>query len=106
MGVVSIGGAVIDATRFVITGSALCGLQVAVGRFMDEEGSVVSYEKGGTIDLHDGYIVNNPIGANIQTDDFDVERLRDNVRWDNYDIDIDTSEIYVPTATGLLEDLP
>lgn len=58
------------------------------------------------MDLHAGRVVDNPIGANIQDDSFDVERLRDNVIWDNYDADIDTTEIYVPTAFVPVDDSP
>jgi hypothetical protein len=102
VGVSALGGAAIEMTRFTVSDNTLCGVQIAHGGYLDGT-SEVPYDVAGTLDLHDGRIVDNPIGANVQAEDFDVERLRDNVVWDNHDFDIDTSEIYVPIASDPLE---
>ncbi len=75
----------IELTRFRIRDSALGGVQVATG---------------GTADLHDGEIANNPIGANIQTADYEVERLLDRVRFLNNGTDLDSITQPVPQPPG------
>ena len=106
IGVGAYGGASVEMMRFLVEESALCGLQIARGMYEDDDGMPTDFLEAGTIDLHTGIVRDNPIGANVQADDFDIERLRDDVRWDNDDVDIDTSEIYVPTASDVFEDAP
>ncbi|MBW2262117.1 MAG: right-handed parallel beta-helix repeat-containing protein [Deltaproteobacteria bacterium] len=85
-------GAHVDVSNFVITGNVLCGVQIARG--VDDFG--VYYARGGTIDLHDGEISYNPVGVNVQTEGFDVERLMDGVEYIENDINLDMSELPVP----------
>lgn len=74
------GAASASATRVRITGSALAGVQVAAG---------------GVLELHEGEVAANPIGANVQDETFDLARLQDRVRWDN-DRNFDSSRLPVP----------
>ena len=83
-------GGYVSLEGFSIRDCELCGIVVSLG---------------GEADLRDGDVMNNPIGAHIKNPDFDVDRLRNNVRWDNYDVDINTSGIYVPIAENPLDDL-
>jgi len=91
-GVISSGGAHVEMSRFVITQSVLCGVQLAFGRDLDGE----SFTVGGTMDLHDGEISHNTCGANVQNMDFDVERLIDGVLYIGNDINLDMTELPVP----------
>jgi len=91
-GVASFGGANIEMTNFIITNSALCGLQLAHGG--DPLG--IPYPQGGTADLHNGIISNNLIGVNIQTEDFDIYRLMDNVIYINNQRNLDTTYLPIP----------
>jgi len=54
----------------------------------------------GVVDLHDGEVSSNPIGANVQTAGYDIARLNDNVIFDNDD-NFDMSALPIPEpATG------
>jgi hypothetical protein len=77
------GSAAIELTGFVVARSALCGVQVATG---------------GTIDLHDGVIAENPIGANIQSADFDPRRLTTDVAYRDNDRNLDSNVLPVPAT--------
>jgi len=91
-GIGAFGGAHIEATRFLLTGNALAGVQIARGG--DESGGM--HPLYGTIDLHDGEISHQPVGANIQDSEFDVERLMDGVTYIGNDINLDMSVLPVP----------
>ena len=95
-GIGSYAGAHADLMRFVVSGSAMCGLQLAHGA--DETGA--TYPEGGTMDLRDGEISFNAVcGANIQTEDFDIDRIALNV-WchDNNGMNLDMTELPVPVV--------
>lgn len=77
----------ITATRFRSDRNALCGLQIA---------------SGGSMDLHEGEVVQNPIGANVQVGGFDVTRLQDRVVYRDNDVTLDATSLPVPDG---LEDL-
>lgn len=79
-------GAQADLRRFAIAGSALAGLQLL---------------EGGVLALHEGRVVDNPIGANVQDLDFDTARLQDRVVWRN-DRNFDASVLPVPGFEGRL----
>jgi hypothetical protein len=106
-GIAAFGEAHVDATRFLVTGSALCGVQLVLGGAVDEDGDVVPYDDGGTMDLHEGEISGNAVcGINVQTEDFDVNRLIDRVVFRDNGVNLDMSDdIYVPTI-DLSETLP
>ena len=93
-GIGSYAGAQVEVDGFAISQSALCGIQLAHGA--DEHG--VRHAVGGTIDLHNGVVSNNPIGVNIQTEDFDINRLMDGVLYIDNEIKLDTMDRPVPDA--------
>lgn len=71
----------VELTGFLVADGELCGLQIGDGAF---------------IDLHDGEIRGNPIGANVQDPDFDLARIQDGVRYVDNGTPLDTSELPVP----------
>lgn len=73
--------AAVTATRFVVAGHALAGVQLA---------------RAGVMDLHGGEIARNPIGANVQTEGFDLTRLTDGVVYRDNGVNLDASMQYVP----------
>lgn len=79
------GGATIDARRFRFTRSGFLGLQLA---------------SGGTADLHEGEISFSAIGANVQTEGFDVARLSDRVVFVDNDINLASELLETPEAAG------
>lgn len=83
IGIASVDDAYVEATYFSVRNNPLCGVQVA---------------RGGTMDLHHGEIVDNLIGANVQTTDFDIERLQDDVLFDN-DTNLDATSLPVPSVS-------
>jgi hypothetical protein len=88
-GIGTYGTATADLTAFVVSGNALCGIQLARGR--DSAGG------GGTMDLRDGVVSHNAVcGANVQTRGFDLRRLQDAVLWHDNGIDLDSTEMPVP----------
>jgi hypothetical protein len=97
-GVVSLGGARIALDLFRITGSILCGVQLAYGFIYDQEGNISSFEEGGAADLREGEIANNLIGANIQTRDFDISRLMDRVAYYDNSRNLDTDDLPIPSV--------
>ena len=95
-GIASLGGAHIEINRFLVSQSALCGIQLAIGSFINEQGESISYEYGGTMDLYEGEVSHNPIGVNIQTEDFDIDRLMDSVIYRENERNLDTNQLPVP----------
>jgi len=63
----------------------LCGVQLA---------------SEGTIDLHDGVVSGNQVGANVQTAGFDVSRLGDNVVFRDNVTSLDSADLPLPTPAG------
>jgi hypothetical protein len=92
LGLVAVGGAHVGAGRFLVTGSALAGLQLALEA--DDAGAWSCYL--GTMDLHHGEISNGAIGANIQAVGFDVARLTDGVTFAGNAADFDEAALPVP----------
>jgi len=78
---VAIDDATVTATRFRVSASGVCGVQLA---------------RGGFIDLHDGEVSRNPVGANVQTVGFDVARLQDRVLYRDNEQTLDTAGLLVP----------
>ncbi len=96
MGIVAIGGGHADVTRFIVTANDLCGVTLARGA--DSLGTPFSV--AGVMDLHTGIVSNQPIGANVQAEDFDLDRLSDGVLYFDNGTNLDTSGLPVP-GTGL-----
>jgi hypothetical protein len=87
-GLLAIGG-FIDATRLRTADNVLCGVQVAFG---------------GTMDLHDGEVSGNRIGANVQeVADFSLARLQDGVLFVDNVVDLDTSLLPIPDPVPAVE---
>jgi hypothetical protein len=93
-GVCTLAGGHVEATRFIIARSALCGIQLALGRDL----SGIPSLEGGTADLHEGEVSFNAVcGANIQTEDFNIDRIALNVWYhDNAGMNLDMTELPVP----------
>ncbi len=83
-GVVSSLGAAVELRRFRIAGSARVGVTVA----------------DGALDLHEGEVSGCPIGASVQTEDFDLQRLYDAVVFRDNDRNLDRSQIGVPAPVS------
>jgi hypothetical protein len=93
MGFGSYGGANLVASRFLVTGSALCGVQIAQG--LDEFG--VPFPEGGMIDLHEGEVSFNAVcGVNVQTAGFDFGRLMDRILYRGNPANLDATALPVP----------
>ena len=71
----------VSLERFSVVDAALVGVQVA---------------HDGEIDLLDGEVARCPIGANVQVDGYDLERLRNGVRYRDNGVNLDTAEIVIP----------
>ena len=76
----------IDLQRFSVVRSALCGVQVA---------------RDGGLDLRDGEVAYNPVGANVQVDDYDISRLTESVAWRDNQRDLDSSTTIPLPRMGL-----
>lgn len=72
---------VAEVVRFVSEDNALAGVQIA---------------RRGAIDLHDGLVANNPVGANVQEPAFDLSRLEDRVAWRGNGTRLDVEALPVP----------
>jgi len=81
MGVGSYLGASAELTRFELSGSALCGLQIALD---------------GSLDLVDGTVSGSPIGACVQVDGYDLSRLTNSVRYRDNETNLQATDLPVP----------
>jgi hypothetical protein len=81
IGVGSYLGGGIELRRFVVTGSALAGVQIA---------------RMGAVDLHEGEISGNLVGVNVQAERFDLARLMDRVVFVDNVRDFAADELPVP----------
>lgn len=81
VGVVAVGLGAADLGEFQVIRSALCGIQLVTG---------------GVIDLRRGEIAENPIGVNVQNQDFDVARLADAVTFRDNTVNLDSAMLPVP----------
>jgi hypothetical protein len=73
----------LEATRFVVTTSELTGVQI---------------DMGGQMDLHQGEISDNPIGAAVAEEGYDFSRLSDQVAYRNNGVNLDARSLPLPTA--------
>jgi hypothetical protein len=85
-GLVALEGGSLEATDFEVRRSALAGIQLA---------------RRGTIDLHQGVVSDNPIGANVQTEAFDVARLQDDVIYRDNGRNLDSTVLFVPAPPAI-----
>jgi alanine dehydrogenase len=82
-GIDSLDRGVVDVTRFELTDNALCGVQIL---------------GGGVMDLHDGLVAGNRVGANVQQADFDVLRLQDGVLYRDNERTLDPAALPAPSG--------
>lgn len=85
MGLGVFDGPDITLRRFRISASALCGVQVG---------------DDAVLRLSEGEVSGNPIGANVQDEDYDLALLQDRVRWDN-ERNFDGSTLPVPSLSEI-----
>jgi hypothetical protein len=81
VGVGSYLSAILTAERFRVRGSPLAGIQIAVD---------------GEIDLVDGEVIENVIGANVQVPDYDYTRLTEGVSYRDNETNLDATTLPVP----------
>ena len=82
-GLVAATNAQITLERFVVLDNARVGVLIG----------------GGTVDLHIGRVSGNPIGANVQSPDFDIMRLSDGVVFSENGRNLDTMLLPVPDSS-------
>lgn len=81
IGVASYVRAAVRLERFRVERAALAGVQVALG---------------GSIDLVDGVIEGNPVGANVQIEGYDLARLTDRVFYRDNGVNLDAATLSLP----------
>ncbi len=79
-------GAAASSERFRISANALCGVQVG---------------EGSAMDLIDGEVSANPIGANVQSADFDFSRIGGGVVYRENERNLDATRLPAPDASGV-----
>jgi len=79
-GIASSQGGRFTATRFVSSDNALCGVQLVTGE----------------VDLSEGVVAGNPIGANVQPAGFDLGRIQDHVVFRDNVRDLDAAALPPP----------
>ncbi len=85
IGIGSYLGATVTARSFRVSRSALAGVQVAVD---------------GQLDLSTGEVSFSPIGANVQVEGYDVDRLSADVAYRENGVNLDAAELPVPEPTA------
>jgi len=95
-GVASFAGAYVELSRFLINHNTRCGVQVAYGGVVGDDGEIVRFEEPSELTLHGGEVSFNVVGVNVQIVEFDMGSLTDNVRFRENDADFDTTNLPVP----------
>jgi hypothetical protein len=85
-GLISSLGSAVEVRRFRILRSARVGVTIV----------------DGALDLHEGEVAGCPIGASVQTEGFDLQRLYDAVVFRDNDRNLDRSQIAVPEPAAEL----
>ena len=85
VGALALEGGRLDARTFLFRGNALCGVQIG---------------EGAQVDLFDGEVSANPIGVNIQDDDYDTGRLTNDVLYRDNDSNLDAARLPLPRTTA------
>jgi hypothetical protein len=87
------GGGHVSLRRFEVEDNDLAGVQLGRGR----EGDVLCPE-GGTMDLAEGVVRRNLVGANVQTEGFELDRLVDDVAYYDNEINLDAETRPTPSV--------
>lgn len=82
MGITTAREGQLSLQRFRISHNALCGLQIA---------------DGALVTLAEGEISDNPIGANVQDEGYDLDLLSNDVRYVDNDVNMNDAPLPVPT---------
>jgi hypothetical protein len=85
LGLASVGMAVVRASGFEVTSAGDCGIQLS---------------GNANLDLDDGVIASNAIGACVQQDGYDLSRLSTNVRYAENGTNLDATTLPVPTPAA------
>ncbi len=83
-GLSSFDGALVSVSRFRISGSELAGVQVE-----------------DALDLSDGEVSGNTIGANVQNDGFDIGRIQDRVLYRDNGRNLDSQALPTPESVDV-----
>jgi len=73
--------AIVDLSDFLIEGCAVCGVRV---------------DRAGQVDLVDGAVQGNPIGACVQVDGYDLDRLNAGVSYRDNETNLNATSLPVP----------
>ncbi|MBI2893330.1 MAG: hypothetical protein HYY06_07235 [Deltaproteobacteria bacterium] len=90
-GLTSVSGATLEVRRFRSIDNAAVGVLVA---------------SGSELDLHEGIVSGNRIGANVQINDYDLGRLQDQVVYVGNDVNSDTTRFELSEAPETLNVVP
>ncbi len=80
--------AAVSVRRFLIEDNVLAGVQVA---------------NDGSLDLSEGIVRGSPIGASVDVDGYDFDRLSDGVRYEDNGTNLDSSSLPVPSRGAILD---
>ncbi len=86
-GIGSAKSAAVHVSHFLVEKSALAGL-------------ALTHE--GTIDLIDGEVAFNPVGVNVDADGYNLDRLRDQVRYHDNDLTLQAISVPEPRASDII----
>ncbi len=87
-------GATVSMTRFFVDDAEVCGLMVV---------AVPSDLVVASLDVEFGIVSMSAIGACIQADGYDIDRLTNNVRYVDNATNLDTTTLPVPSVIGAVE---
>ncbi len=76
---------------------------VAIERFEIARASLCGVIVEGMLDMHDGVVRSQPIGACIQAPDFDVQRLQDRVEFIDNGVSLDATSLPIPDPRFTLD---
>ncbi|RLB52075.1 MAG: hypothetical protein DRJ42_15665, partial [Deltaproteobacteria bacterium] len=88
--VVTLGGA-LRLTRFELRDAAVCGIVLA---------PLAGTEEVTAVDLETGVVSNSPIGACVQIDGYDLDRLTGGVHYRDNGSNLDSTMLPVPSLAG------
>lgn len=86
VGVCAILDARVALERFEVSHNAVCGILIATG---------------AEVDLRSGLVSDNPIGVNVQVEGYDLDRLMDDVTYEDNDLRLDSTFGLVPPTPEL-----
>ena len=109
----AVDGAILDLSHFTSNDAGLAGVQIAREGEADLHGLCLLERtdfdaEGRVIDWEclepSSVVTRNPIGANVQTEGFDLGRIQDGVIYRANTRSLDATELPVPDAAGSIDD--